>query len=92
VVSKEEVAAGRKVSGGAWGPTSRNAGLAGPAPQNGRWSNTGKKQAKMSIAGLSVAIWWSWEVPSRNQAANIKDTFQRRPTTYEQLKALSVLV
>jgi hypothetical protein len=26
-------------------------------PQNGRWSNTGKKQAKkMSIVGLSVAI------------------------------------
>jgi hypothetical protein len=34
VVSKEEVAVGRKGSGGAWGSTSRNAGLAGP--QNGR--------------------------------------------------------
>jgi hypothetical protein len=36
VVSKEEGAVGRKGSGGAWGSTSRNAGLAGPAPQNGR--------------------------------------------------------
>jgi hypothetical protein len=36
VVSKEEVAVGRKRSGGAWGSTSRNAVLAGPAPQNGR--------------------------------------------------------
>jgi hypothetical protein len=35
VASKEEVAAGRKGGGGAWGSTSRNAGLAGPAPQNG---------------------------------------------------------
>jgi hypothetical protein len=33
-MSKEEVAVGRKGSGGAWGSTSRNAGLAGP--QNGR--------------------------------------------------------
>jgi hypothetical protein len=49
VVSKEEVAVGRKGSGGEWGSTSRNAGLAGPAPQNGWWSNTGKKHAKMSI-------------------------------------------
>jgi hypothetical protein len=31
VVSKEGVAVGRKGSGGAWGSTSRNAGLAGPA-------------------------------------------------------------
>jgi hypothetical protein len=52
VVSKEEVAAGRKGSGGAWwGSTSRNAGLAGPAPQNGR------NQAKHSIVGLWVTIW-----------------------------------
>jgi hypothetical protein len=29
VVSKEEVAVGKKGSGGAWGSTSRNAGLAG---------------------------------------------------------------
>jgi hypothetical protein len=58
VVSKGNAAVGRKGGGGAWGLTSRNAGLAGPAPQNGRWSNTGKKQAKMSIAGLPVAIWW----------------------------------
>jgi hypothetical protein len=44
-VSKEEVAAGRKGAGGAWGSTSRNAGLAGPlAPQNGRSNtNTGQK-------------------------------------------------
>jgi hypothetical protein len=36
VVSKEEVEVGRKGSGGAWGSTSRNAGLAGPAPLHGR--------------------------------------------------------
>jgi hypothetical protein len=37
VGSKEEVwiAVGRKGSGGAWGSTSWNAGLAGPAPQKG---------------------------------------------------------
>jgi hypothetical protein len=33
VVSKEEVAVGRKGSGGAWGSTSRNAGLAGRQPR-----------------------------------------------------------
>jgi hypothetical protein len=53
VVSKEEVAAGRKGSGGTWESTSRNVGLAGPAPQNGRWSNTGKKQAGPPVVGLS---------------------------------------
>jgi hypothetical protein len=56
VVSNEEVAVGRKGSGGAWGSTSRNAGLAGPSPQNGRirlWNtNTGEKKAKLSIVGL----------------------------------------
>jgi hypothetical protein len=36
VVSKEEVAVGRKGSGGAWGSTSRNAGLTGPAG-SGKW-------------------------------------------------------
>jgi hypothetical protein len=46
VVSKEKVAVGRKGSGGAWGSTSRNAGLAGPAPQNVRWSNTGKNTSQ----------------------------------------------
>ena len=49
VVSKEEVAVGRKGSGGAWGSTSRNAGLAGPAPQNGRIRTPAKKTAKRSI-------------------------------------------
>jgi hypothetical protein len=60
VVSKEEVAAGRKGSGGsgAWGSTSWNAGLAGPAPQNGRIRTLAKTKAKHSIVGLSVAIWW----------------------------------
>jgi hypothetical protein len=53
VVSKEEVSVGRKGSGGAWGSTSRNM----PAPQNGRIRTLEKKQAKMSIAGLWVAIW-----------------------------------
>ena len=46
VVSKEEVAAGRKGSGGAWGSTSRNAGLAGPAPQNGRIRTPAKKNSE----------------------------------------------
>jgi hypothetical protein len=46
-VSKEGVAVGRKGSGGAWGSTSRNAGLAEPAPQNGRIrSNTGEKKSE----------------------------------------------
>ena len=52
MVSKEEVAAGRKGSGGAWGSTSRNAGLAGPAPQNGRIRTLAKKTAKHSVVGL----------------------------------------
>jgi hypothetical protein len=43
VVRKEEVAAGIKGSGGAWGSTSRNAGLGGPAPQNGRIRTLAKK-------------------------------------------------
>jgi hypothetical protein len=36
VVSNEEVAVGRIGRGGAWGSTSRIAGLPGPAPQKGR--------------------------------------------------------
>jgi hypothetical protein len=54
VVSKEEVAAGRKGSGGAWGSTSRNAGLAGPAPQNGQIRTLAEKKAKLSVVGLYV--------------------------------------
>jgi hypothetical protein len=58
VVSKEEVAVGRKGSGGAWGSTSWNAGLGGPAPQSGRIRALvkAKNQTKMSIAGLWVEI------------------------------------
>ena len=52
VVSKEGVAVGRKGSGGAWGSTSRNAGLAGPAPQNGRIRTLAEKKAKLSVVGL----------------------------------------
>jgi hypothetical protein len=49
VVSKEEeVAVSRKGSGGAWGSTSWN--------QHRKMVE--KKKAKMSIAGLWVAIWW----------------------------------
>jgi hypothetical protein len=56
-VSKEEVAVGRKGSGGAWGSTSRNAGLTGPVPQNGRIRTLAKKkQAKMSIVELWVLV------------------------------------
>jgi hypothetical protein len=55
VVSKEEVAVGRKGSGGEWGSTSRNAGLAGPAPQmvGGRIlaKNTPKCRSKPELAG-----------------------------------------
>jgi hypothetical protein len=46
VVSKEEVAAGRKGSGGAWGSISRNVGLGGPAPQNGRIRTLAKKKSQ----------------------------------------------
>jgi hypothetical protein len=52
----------------------------GPA----KWSVVGywqKKQAKMSIVGLSVAIWWCWKEPLRNQAAHFKGTSKRRPTS-----------
>jgi hypothetical protein len=42
VVSKEEEAVGRKGSGGAWGSTSRNAGLTGP--QNGQYEHWQKKK------------------------------------------------
>jgi hypothetical protein len=51
VVSNEEVAVGRKGSGGAWGSTSRNAELAGPAPQNGRIRTLAEKKAKLSGVG-----------------------------------------
>jgi hypothetical protein len=52
VVCNEEVAVGRKGRGGAWGSTSRNAGLAGSAPQNGRIRTLAKRKAKLSIVGL----------------------------------------
>jgi hypothetical protein len=52
VVSKEEVAVRRKGSGGAWGSTSRNAGLAEPAPLNGRIRALPEIKAKLSIVGL----------------------------------------
>jgi hypothetical protein len=60
MVSKEEVAVGRKGSGGAWGSTSRNAGLAQGQPRKVvEYIRTlAKNQAKHSIAGLWVAIWW----------------------------------
>jgi hypothetical protein len=45
VVSKEEVAVGRKGSGGAWGSTSRNAGL---AP---KWSNTNTGEKSSEAVG-----------------------------------------
>jgi hypothetical protein len=46
VVSKAEVAPDRTGSGGAWGSTSRNAGLAGPAPLNGRMRTLAKKNSQ----------------------------------------------
>jgi hypothetical protein len=45
-MSKAEVAVGRKGSGGAWGSTSRNAGLAGPAPQDGRIRTLAEKKSQ----------------------------------------------
>jgi hypothetical protein len=55
VVSKEEVAAGRKGSDGAWGSTSRNAGLAGP--QNGRIRTLAeKKKNKPNIRLLGCGL------------------------------------
>ena len=56
VVSKEEVAVGRKGSGGAWGSTSRNAGLAGPAPQNGRIRTPAKKTANSRTLPASSSL------------------------------------
>jgi hypothetical protein len=53
-MSKEEVAVVRKGSGGAGGSTSRNAGLAGPAPQNGRIRTPAQNQAKRPVVGLWV--------------------------------------
>ena len=53
VVSNEEVAVGRKGSGGAWGSTSRNAGLAGP--QNGRIRTLAKK-IKPNIRSLGCGL------------------------------------
>jgi hypothetical protein len=56
VVSKEEVALGRKGGGGAWGSTSRNAGLA--LRKMVEYEHWQKNTAKLPIAGLSVASWW----------------------------------
>jgi hypothetical protein len=58
VVSKEEVAVGRKGSGGAWGSTSRNVGLARPAPRVVEYEHWQKNQAKMSVVGLWVTYNW----------------------------------
>jgi hypothetical protein len=54
VVSKEEeVALGRKGSGGTRGSTSPNAGLAGPAPQNGRIRTLATTtKARLSVVGM----------------------------------------
>ena len=55
MVSKEEVAVGRKGSGGAWGSTSRNAGLAaGPAPQNGRTRTLAKVKPNIRSLGCGL--------------------------------------
>jgi hypothetical protein len=65
MVSKEEVAVGRKGSGGAWGSTSRNAGLAGPAPQN--WTPGAPAPAEvLASRGVVVVVVesWSWQVAS----------------------------
>ena len=56
MVSNEEVAVGRKGSGGAWGSTSRNAGLAGPAPQNGRIRTPAKKTANSRTLPASSSL------------------------------------
>jgi hypothetical protein len=50
-----------------------------------------KKQAKMSIARLSVAIWWCWKEPLRKQSGcKILRHFKASPD--EQLKVLGVLL
>ena len=56
VVSKEEVAAGRKGSGGAWGSTSRNAGLAGTAPKNGRIRTPAGKNRSCRSPGCRLQV------------------------------------
>jgi hypothetical protein len=64
-MSKEKVAVGRKWSGGAWGSTSRNAGLAGPAPQNGRIRKLAKKnKPKCRSSGCRLQFGGAEKSPS----------------------------
>jgi hypothetical protein len=89
VVSKEEVSVGRKGSGGAWGSTSRNAGLAGPAPQNGRIRTLSKKK---SLTFDRRAVGCNWVVLNRPPQSHCKIQAQFSATPCEQLKVLSALV
>jgi hypothetical protein len=81
-VSKEEVAVGRKGSGEAWGPTSRNAGLA----QNGRIQTL----AKCRSSGCGLRFGGAENDLLAIRLQKFKDIFQRRP--YEQFEVLSALV
>ena len=73
VVSKEEVAPDRKGSGGAWGSTSRNAGLAGPAPQNGRirahWRKT-----KQNIRSLGCGLQFGGAIKKSSSAIALQNS------------------
>jgi hypothetical protein len=86
VVSKEEVAVGRKGSGGAWGSTSRNAGLAGP--QNGRIRTLAKKN-KPNIRSLGYGLQFGGaEMACSQSHCKIQAPFSATPC--EQFKVLSL--
>jgi hypothetical protein len=92
VVSKEEVAPGRKGSGGAWGSTSRNAGLTGPAPQNGRIRTLAQKKHSQTVGRRAVGYKL---VVLKMACSQSGYTFLRHslvPPVYEQFKVLGVLV
>ena len=56
MVSKEGVAVGRKGSGGAWGSTSRNAGLAGPARKMVEYEHRRKKKRSCRSSGCRLQV------------------------------------
>jgi hypothetical protein len=91
LVSKEEVALGRKGGGGAWGSTSRNAGLAGPAPQNGRIRTLAKQQPSCRSSGCRLQVGGAENDLLAIRLQSSKTLFSAaRP--YEQFKVLGVLV
>jgi hypothetical protein len=87
VVSKEEVAPGRKGSGGAWGSTSRNAGLAGLVPQNGRIRTLAKKTSQAVdrwAVGCNLVV-----LKRAYSQSGCKNQRHFSVSPYEQFKVLS---